>query len=258
MAMTPAKVQKMAAVYRAVSKERNGGGDGGAHVKKREPSVAKGRDGIAEKGDAEEDEKDLVVGALENTDPGRGLGVAGIGVGLVKDIDATDEEEGGAKVDGEGDGDVANDVEPAADPASDTAPARRGQHKGLVVDTAGGGIDTGDFTQGGGDADDDEGDSDPSPDDVDGTAADQRVVERGCETVGDGGEDKGHEGDLEGRAVAAQLGLVAEVLEQLVGRLLVAGYPTTFPCDSLGLVGLFSVVSIVHGERIDVAVKQIW
>lgn len=78
-------------------------------------------------------------------------------------------------------------------------------------------IDTCDFTEGRSDADDADTDSQPSPDDGDRPAADQRVVQSGGQTVRDGGEDEGHEGDLEGRSVAAQLGLVAQVGQGIVG-----------------------------------------
>lgn len=87
-----------------------------------------------------------------------------------------------------------------------------------VVSTSGSGIDTGDFTERRSNTDDDYGDGNPAPEDVDGSAADQGVVEGRRETVGDRGEDEGHEGDLEGRSVSGELRLVAQVLEQLVGR----------------------------------------
>lgn len=54
---------------------------------------------------------------------------------LVKDVDAANVEEGGTKVDGEGDGNVADDVEPAADPGGNATPFGGGEHEGLVVDT---------------------------------------------------------------------------------------------------------------------------
>lgn len=114
--------------------------------------------------------------------------------------------------------------------------------------TSGRGIDARDFTERGSDADNDEGDEDPAPDDVDGAAADERVVERGGEAIGNGGEDKGHEGDLEGGAVARQLGLVAEVLEQLVGRLDVAGRQA-----ARGLFELGVHVAGARGVVLDVA-----
>jgi hypothetical protein len=83
-------------------------------------------------------------------------------------------------------------------------------------------IDTGDFTERASNTDNDEGDGEPAPDDVDGTASDQRVNQGGSETVGDGSEDEGHEGDLEGRAVTRQLSLVAQVLEELVSAISVS------------------------------------
>lgn len=206
---------------------------GRAYIKPREPSVAEGRDGIAQQGDGEKEE-DLVVGPLEDADSGS----------LFKDVDASDEEEGRAKVDGQGDCDVADDVEPATDPAGDAAPAGRSQNKGLIVDTcgkeevsitevqehrkfraaerrastSGSGIDARDFTKGYGNTDNDGRDQEPAPDDVDGPASDEGVVERSGEAIGDGGQDKGHEGHLQRRAVARQLRLVAEIFEELVSR----------------------------------------
>lgn len=87
-----------------------------------------------------------------------------------------------------------------------------------VVSTSGSGIDTGDFTERRSNTDDDYGDGNPAPKDIDGSATDQGVVEGRRETVWDRGEDEGHEGDLEGRSVSGELRLVAQVLEQLVGR----------------------------------------
>jgi hypothetical protein len=78
--------------------------DGGS-IENGEPAVAEGRDGIAEKSDAEEDKEHLVGLGLEDGDAGAGL----------EDVDAANEEQGGAKIDGEGDGDVADDVAPSAD-----------------------------------------------------------------------------------------------------------------------------------------------
>jgi len=120
--------------------------------------------------------------------------------------------------------------------------------------TSGSGIDTRDFTKRGSDTDDDEGDEDPAPDDVDGAAADERVDERGGEAVGDRGEHKGHEGDLERGAVARQLRLVSEVLEQLVGRLGLADRQTRRRVLELGIHvagagGVVLEVGARHGFR---------
>lgn len=96
-----------------------------SYIEPRQPLVAQSRHGIAQDGDAEEDEEDLVRLAGKDADAGLGL----------EDIDACDEEEGRAEVDGEGDGDVAHDVCPTADPARDAAPFGGREHEGLVVDT---------------------------------------------------------------------------------------------------------------------------
>ena len=58
---------------------------------------------------------------------------------------------------------------------------------------------------------------DPTPDNVDGPATNERIRKRRGETVGDRREHKGHEGDLQRRPVPRELGLVAKVLECLVG-----------------------------------------
>lgn len=81
-------------------------------------------------------------------------------------------------------------------------------------------VNTGNFTKRSSNADDNQRDENPAPDDIAGATADERVEEGGGETVGNGGEDKGHEGDLGGRAVARQLGLVAQGLEEVVGIVL--------------------------------------
>lgn len=86
--------------------------------------------------------------------------------------------------------------------------------------TASRGIDTGDFAKRGSDADDNQRDENPTPDDDNGAAANDGVDEGGGEAVGNRGENKGHEGDLGGRAIARQLGLVAQGLEEVVGIVL--------------------------------------
>lgn len=92
-----------------------------------------------------------------------------------------------------------------------------------IGSTSSSGIDTRDLTERRSDTDDDDGHGDPSPDNVDGTAANQRVYERRGQAVGDRGQHEGHEGDLGGRPVTLQLGLVAQVLEQVVGLVLGVG-----------------------------------
>ena len=130
MAMTPAKVQKIAAVSKRSQHlghshkgERPEGFN--SHVEPRQPAVTQGGDSITQQSDAEEDEKDLVGFTSENTDAGL----------FLKHIDARDEEQSRAKVHSKRDGDVTDEVEPATDPAGYTPPARGSQHEGLVVDT---------------------------------------------------------------------------------------------------------------------------
>src|SRR5690625_7955120 len=122
MAMTPAKVQKIAAVFVQVSKtvistlndSRN------AYIEPRQPLVSQSRHGIAQQGDGNKEQEDLVVGALKDADTGL----------FFKHIDAPDEEESGAEVDRQGDCDVADDIEPATSPARDAAPVGGREHKG--------------------------------------------------------------------------------------------------------------------------------
>lgn len=175
------------------------------------PAVAIDGDGVAEQRHAQKDEEDLVGGLLPD-------GLAGLGL---EDVDASDEEESGAKLHSEGDGDVAHDVGPAAEVGGDAADRGGRELEGLVVDAAGGRVDGRDLAQRGGHAEDDETDEHPAPDDDDGTSALKRVVERRGQAVGDRGQHEGHEGDVPGRAGAHQLGLVAEGFEQLVGRVVV-------------------------------------
>jgi len=175
--------------------------------------VSKRRDGVAQESEAEEDEEDLVGLSRHDTDTGARL----------EDIDARDNEEGGTEVDGQSNCNVSNDVEPTTDPACNATPSRRGEHESLVVDTSSSRIDAGDFTKRRSYTNNDERDSEPSPNNVDGTAANQRISQGCSETVGNGSEDEGHEGHLESRAVSRQLSLVAQVLEELIGSVCVAG-----------------------------------
>lgn len=195
---------------------KDGDGDGndtskgpedGSGVEPGEPLVGEGRDGVAQESDSDKDQKHLVGGTFQDTDTGRGL----------EDVDTADDEEGSTKVDSKSNGDVSDDVEPAADPTSNTTPFGRREHEGLVVYTSSSGINTGDFTKRGGDTENDARDENPSPNDIHWTTTDQGVVEGSSETVGDRGEDEGHEGDLEGRSVSAELRLVTQALEKLIG-----------------------------------------
>ena len=194
------------------SDETSEGPEDSGGINPGKPLVTERRDSIAQESQAKEDKEDLVRLSRHDTNARA----------LLEDIDTADDEEGGTEVHGESDGDVSNDIEPATNPASNATPSRRRKHKGLVVNTSSGRIDTGDFTERASNTDNDEGDGEPAPDDVDGTASNQRVNQGGSETVGDGSEDEGHEGDLEGRAVTRQLSLVAEVLEELISTLSVS------------------------------------
>ena len=69
------------------------------HVQPRKPLVAESRDSIAKQRQSQEDEEHLP--GFTRKDPDTGL--------LFKHIDARDEEQRAAKVDGQSDGDVADD-----------------------------------------------------------------------------------------------------------------------------------------------------
>lgn len=99
--------------------------NGKTYIQPWKPLVAKRRDSIAEQRQSQEDEEHLPGLGRKNTNTRL----------LFKHIDAGDEEQGAAKVDGQSDGDVANDEEPAADPTCDAPPSGRSQHKRLIVDT---------------------------------------------------------------------------------------------------------------------------
>jgi len=253
----------------------------GSHVKQRQPLVTKRRDGIAQQGDGKEDQEDLPVGALENT----------VALGILEDIDTRDEEQCSSEVHGQGDCDLADEEQPATDPACNTAPLGGGEHESLVVDTcthdmintitfndvprevegipdrqgeavqnkagqwsctSSSGIDTGDFTERRSDADNDERDGDPSPDNIDGTTANNWETKTSSETVGNRREDEGHEGDLESRTITRQLGLVAQVLEEIIGGDVVASGAVTLASFGFGLHHAVGAAgAVVHDVRHD-------
>ena len=138
-------------------------------------------------------------------------------VGVLEDAETRDKQQGGSKVDGQGNGDVSGDIGPAADPRGHaTAPQRR-QDKGLVVDTTGGGVDGGDLGQGKGDAHDQEAHEHPAPDDIDGAAGGDRVEQRGGQSIGYGGQDEAHKSDLPDGAVTRQFRDITQILQRLIG-----------------------------------------
>lgn len=99
MAMRPAKVQKMAAVFeRGISNDYVHTRRGQAYIDPGKPLVTERRDSIAQDSQGKEDQEDLVSLPRQDTDARA----------LLEDIDTADDEEGGAEVDGESDGDVSN------------------------------------------------------------------------------------------------------------------------------------------------------
>lgn len=53
--------------------------------------------------------------------------------GFLKDIETTDEQERGTKINGEGDGDVSGHIRPPTNPGCDTSTPQGGQDKCLIV-----------------------------------------------------------------------------------------------------------------------------
>lgn len=209
MARMPAKVQNTAKVCRTARRLATDKQDTGCetHIEEGQVTVAKGRDGIAQQSDGQKGQPDLVcLGAPD---------LLALGVG--KDIDAGNIKQGGSELHSKSDGDVADDIAPAANVGAEPANLCGRKHKGLVVDTSGGGIHACDFSQRSGDTENDQGDNDPAPNDNGRAAALERIVERRSETVGDRGEHKGHEGDMPSGTSAHQLGLVAHGLEEPIG-----------------------------------------
>lgn len=204
IAMTPAKVQKIAAVYifikrtkfssakqtlhqsqvgliHAHKRDSKNCGQGmtaepkperlGAtsYIKNRQPAVTKSRDGVAKKRKSQEDEEDLPGLAWENPFTIRSL----------EHIDTRNQEQRGSEVDSQGDGHVADDIHPTTDPTCESAPARWREHKGLVVHTSSGRVNTGDLAEGCRHTEDDQRDADPAPDNVGWTTAGERIVHGG-------------------------------------------------------------------------------
>lgn len=85
-----------------------------------QPLVSEGGNEVAEDGNGEENEK-LLIGCAREHGNGFAFGIEA----LVEDVDAANEEEGSTKVDGEGDGNVSDNVEPAANPTGDATPVGR-------------------------------------------------------------------------------------------------------------------------------------
>lgn len=112
------------------------------------------------------------------------------------DIDACHDEESGSKVDRESNSNVADYEAPTTYPRGDFAVSGGRNHEGLVVDTTTGGVNTGNLAEGSGNGEDDEGYSEPAPDDVGRATTNYRIVKGSCQTVRDGSQNEGHEGDL--------------------------------------------------------------
>lgn len=183
------------------------GTTGSTYIQNMQVAVAKGRDGVAEQGDGQEGQEDLVC--LGAPDANTRL--------LLEHVHAGDEKERGAELHGQSDGDVADDICPAADVSGEPADAGRGEHKRLVVHAARGRVDGRDLAERRGDAEDDQTDEQPAPNDDDRSATLQRIIQRGGQAVGDGGEHERHEGDMPSRAGAHKLSLVAHGGEHSVG-----------------------------------------
>lgn len=99
----------------------------GTYIEPWQPLVTKRGNQIAENGDAEENEEDLVGLSSKNT----------VSILVLEDIDAPNKEERGSEIDSEGDGDVTDNIQPAANPTSNATVFGRRQHESLVVNTYG-------------------------------------------------------------------------------------------------------------------------
>lgn len=153
---------------------------------------------------------------------------------FVEEVDGADDELGTAKVDGEGNGPVADEGEPAVDEADGGSPSGGREHGRPVVDAAGGRVDGADLGERGGDAEGDEGDEGPAVEEGDGLTVDEADGHGGGPAVGDGHDGKGQAEDANHLEVARQLALVAQVGEGNVGLMVGGG------------------AAAVHGGRCDV------
>lgn len=166
------------------------GPENGKSVQPGQPAVSKGRHGIAEEGDTEENQVDLVGFTGKNANARLGF----------EDVDTCHDEKSGSELDRESDSNVANYEAPTTDPRSDLPIRRWGDHESLVVDATTCGVNACDLAQRGCDAQDDERHGEPTPDDVCRTSSYDGVVEGRGQTVWDGSEDEGHEGNLQSRS----------------------------------------------------------
>lgn len=96
-----------------------------SYIKDGQPLVAERGHNVANEGQTQEDEENLVRLAGKDADTRFRL----------ENVDACDDEQSSSKVHGQGDGNVSHDVQPAANPAGHAAVLGRGQHESLVVDT---------------------------------------------------------------------------------------------------------------------------
>jgi hypothetical protein len=160
------------------------------YVQQRQMAIAKRRNQVDKYRDGKEDEVDLVVLGVENASRFTSS------ISGAENVNAANEEESGAKVHGQGDGDVSEKVRPATNPGKHTAVLGRRDHECLVVDTTGSRVDRSDLTERSSDGNHDQAHGYPSPNDVGGTATIERVDKGSGQTVRYRGQDTGHEHDL--------------------------------------------------------------
>lgn len=166
--------------------------------------VPKGRDGVGQEGDGQEDQESLI--SLE-------IRCDAVAIGILKDIEAPDKKQSCTEVDSQSDGDVASNIRPATDPRGDATTPERRQNECLVINTTGSWINRGNFSKGDGDTENQEGDEDPTPDNIGGATGGEGIVEGGGETVRDGGKNEAHESNLPDRTIACKFRHVAHILE---------------------------------------------
>lgn len=108
---------------RFLFRKRDAEGGSNTHIQPRKPLVAESRYSIAKQRQSQEDEEHLPSFARKDADAGL----------LFEHVDAGDEKQRAAKVDRQGDGDVADDKEPTGDPRRNAPPLGGCQHEGLIV-----------------------------------------------------------------------------------------------------------------------------
>ena len=160
---------------------------------------------------------------------------------LIEDGDGAEDELGTRKIDGQGDGPVADEGEPAVDEADEGRPLGTAEHGAPVVNTSCSGEDGAYLGEGGGDTERDEGDQDPAVENGDGLAIGEGDVHRRGQAEGHSHNGKGQAENAEHAEVPWQLALVAQPREGLIGlvhrRLSCVCHGGGWPATAAGIAG---------------------